>query len=721
MKVQTKALIASAVVLVLALSAVSGVTYSWFSDVEKSDITVDTAEVDYKTTFSGIANGVAELEQSESTFTLTGIAAGATIQIKADITNSSTVRTVYKVVLVPTYADPSGDGGTGLTPYDMKNIRVTTSSGNETTDLAYQKTSWDVGEGGILTSAGFNQIIIQDWEQVEAPASDGQAVGSVTAVITTPDTYGGSDPRQPVVAIDADGTGYTAGQTTSETTYSWNAQTVRSGLSFELRVIAVQGDYPYTTMDVSGNVASATIPTNKIVTAASVSTTGEATESKTVTNVIVDFSNVDKYETTTSGDEGQTTTEEQLVSQNIKLKVEKIESSQIELDLSLYTVTAGVESNTPVTSPKFDNPVVITMTVPGEITNPKVVYNSDDGTDGTNGTVLSSTVNGSGEDVTTTVVFSVDHFSNYIIKHDKGIETEQELRNALLKGGYIKLANSLTVAKTLECAVDGTVLDLNGCTISTANKCLIDMKNTLTEMNILNGTLQCSYVGSGDDNGRVIQINDSGTNLVLSLKDVNVVGPTNEDYNRAVMIGAEENSNITVNIDGGKISANHYPINIYTDKTTEVTINANDTTFEGYCAVQSYMAKKTTFDFENCTLSGVNNFAGSPSNYSATINLLEWTLDACVKMKDCTIKASASDNKEYFLDVRCPSYDIEMEQCKYYVNGTEVSLDKMKSDEENSTVPVYFSNGWSDSKGKLSGCGYDTSSNTLTVKSSATA
>ena len=40
MKAQTKALLASIVVIALALTAVSGVTYSWFSDTEKAEIGV---------------------------------------------------------------------------------------------------------------------------------------------------------------------------------------------------------------------------------------------------------------------------------------------------------------------------------------------------------------------------------------------------------------------------------------------------------------------------------------------------------------------------------------------------------------------------------------------------------------------------------------------------------------------------------------------------------
>lgn len=53
MKSQTKALVASAIVIVLALSAVTGVTYSWFSDTETSDITISSAKVDIDGKYTG--------------------------------------------------------------------------------------------------------------------------------------------------------------------------------------------------------------------------------------------------------------------------------------------------------------------------------------------------------------------------------------------------------------------------------------------------------------------------------------------------------------------------------------------------------------------------------------------------------------------------------------------------------------------------------------------
>ena len=57
MKAQTKALLASVVVIALALSAVSGITYSWWSDSEQAEITVNTGYVDVTTSGFSIKKG----------------------------------------------------------------------------------------------------------------------------------------------------------------------------------------------------------------------------------------------------------------------------------------------------------------------------------------------------------------------------------------------------------------------------------------------------------------------------------------------------------------------------------------------------------------------------------------------------------------------------------------------------------------------------------------
>lgn len=53
MRAQAKAIIASVLVIALALTAVSGVTYSWWSDSESAEITISTGKMDL--TISGMS------------------------------------------------------------------------------------------------------------------------------------------------------------------------------------------------------------------------------------------------------------------------------------------------------------------------------------------------------------------------------------------------------------------------------------------------------------------------------------------------------------------------------------------------------------------------------------------------------------------------------------------------------------------------------------------
>ena len=54
MKTQVRMIVASVIVIALALTAVSGITYSWFSDTEQSDITITTGKIDLDAKYSDV-------------------------------------------------------------------------------------------------------------------------------------------------------------------------------------------------------------------------------------------------------------------------------------------------------------------------------------------------------------------------------------------------------------------------------------------------------------------------------------------------------------------------------------------------------------------------------------------------------------------------------------------------------------------------------------------
>ena len=116
MKTQMKAIIASAVVIVLALSAVAGVTYSWFSDSEEATVDVTTGKVDISMTRGDLeiyscgtkmdnkeflCGGTATVDESNGTIsvTLKNIAPGDKVVLSVNIFSDSTISCKYRFSL----------------------------------------------------------------------------------------------------------------------------------------------------------------------------------------------------------------------------------------------------------------------------------------------------------------------------------------------------------------------------------------------------------------------------------------------------------------------------------------------------------------------------------------------------------------------------------------------------------------------------------------------
>ena len=417
MKAQTRMIVASAVVIALALTAVSGITYSWFSDTEKADVTVSTAVIDYDVKWnesytSGI-NTTATV--SDGKIAINNLAAGAAIPVITGITNNSTVKTVYKIYAAVTLAADHN-----YTLYDLKNIYIGGKQLNASSE-----------DGSTIT---VGDTLIVDW----TPLSVGVNPSAGAYSITTPESYGG-DANSPITAYNPK-TGEGSALKDDTHTADWTSAKERKGLTITLYVVAVQGDYPYTVMteDTTGKTVSANMPVNKVVKATSI-TSSESGSSAVVKDVVVDFSAV-------GGTEGTTDVSDT----KVIVGISKVDETNKQVTVSL----ALTKSNAPVSNPTFDNPVIMTMTVPGKFTNPEVIYNGD----GTDGTVLSSTIN-SGD--TTTITFSVTHFSDYSIVNTNTVTTAEELRKALAVENYVKLGADISVEKSIGLTREVT-LDLNG-------------------------------------------------------------------------------------------------------------------------------------------------------------------------------------------------------------------------------------------------------------------
>lgn len=98
MKAQTKMIAASLVVIMLALSAVGGITYSWFSASDEADVNITTGIVDITT-----YGNVGELDTNEEGFkyiNVTGFVPGQDIIYSYEVQNNSTIDIIYQWSIV---------------------------------------------------------------------------------------------------------------------------------------------------------------------------------------------------------------------------------------------------------------------------------------------------------------------------------------------------------------------------------------------------------------------------------------------------------------------------------------------------------------------------------------------------------------------------------------------------------------------------------------------
>ncbi len=112
MKAQTKMIAASLVVIMLALSALGGVTYSWFSDTDESEINVTTGTITVDSSFSTpyvtYSNGYIDDENmgigttalaSNGNLTVSNLVPNRTISTNYDISIDHSVPVKYRVYL----------------------------------------------------------------------------------------------------------------------------------------------------------------------------------------------------------------------------------------------------------------------------------------------------------------------------------------------------------------------------------------------------------------------------------------------------------------------------------------------------------------------------------------------------------------------------------------------------------------------------------------------
>lgn len=113
MKTEIKAIMASVVVIALCLTAVSGVTYSWFSDSEQADITVTSGTIDITgilTTTATDSSPDTQVSIAGNEATITNLVANRNIPFTFAVSNESTIDTVYRAYLTVTVTSANENG-----------------------------------------------------------------------------------------------------------------------------------------------------------------------------------------------------------------------------------------------------------------------------------------------------------------------------------------------------------------------------------------------------------------------------------------------------------------------------------------------------------------------------------------------------------------------------------------------------------------------------------
>lgn len=141
MKTEVKAVIASVVVIVLCLTAVGGITYSWFSDSEQADIDITTGQIDLNVNVSDVkiqSFGFDSIDvTTENTPVITSL--GGSVKYSESSTDSQTAITI-------TFSNAA--------PGDTLSFSCSGTL-NNTINVIYQETATITSEGSVSENNPF--------------------------------------------------------------------------------------------------------------------------------------------------------------------------------------------------------------------------------------------------------------------------------------------------------------------------------------------------------------------------------------------------------------------------------------------------------------------------------------------------------------------------------------------------------------------------------------
>ena len=182
---------------------------------------------------------------------------------------------------------------------------------------------------------------------------------------------------------------------------------------------------------------------------------------------------------------------------------------------------------------------------------------------------------------------------------------------------------------------------------------------------------------------RVINLANIAEPITVTLNNVDLNGPTQGTYTRGISI--YDVPKVKVVMDNCSLSANYYAINL-ASAAPNAEIVVKNTTLTGWCAFQTH-SPYSNVTFENCTLIGLNDkgFNADGWNNFATVvvnGYSEGNPDpdgahgGTFTFKNCRIEANqTTGNTQYLLSVRAKNTTLIAENCSFYVDGTEISIE----------------------------------------------
>lgn len=608
MKAQTKAIVASVVVIALALAAVSGVTYSWFSDTESSDINVSSAKIDIDGSYTNakiektsnssytgdLTTSLVDFTYGDKNLVIKDMVGDRTIKATYVLKNMSTVKTTYRMYVCV-------DGITDALANESISIKTTTTPSSLTVNTLSFSNGIAYAIGGA--SSGF-----------ELNKSSTEAGDEYTFTIS--------------IKFDS-----------SITTLN----------NFSVKIVneAYQSDFEYSEAQVIRN-GSATMPTSPVASDITFKGTAPAEVGATPADVEVTF----------SSNAANTATNNGTTAVSLTTKMLAPEGSVAKIDLSLDG-TGAVRNFGP-------DWVTVTVTIPEVYTDLKVYYN---GSESEQPEILSITNDGSNTKVTfRTNHFSEFEILNNYINDEVGLKkalatgmpliyvtntiTIDEISTLDLKGTTIKAASSgIKSIFNIECnitisngkiinessTVDGSrVLNIDG-----TEKDLTGISITLNDVDVI-GPLQ----DTGATYTRGISF------YKVANASLTVSGGSISANYYAINI-ASECPNFILNASNSNVSAGWCAYQTWSENTKATFTD---------CILQGTNDKSYNAD-------GWNNFATIV--YNEDLTSTELNLNNCTIKSIVVPNAEGNANKQYYMSIRSPGAVINVDNCTfYYSDGT---------------------------------------------------